>query len=223
MTSDLSHELRTPLATIQSRIEALEDGVLPATPENLRVIGDEVERLGRLLGALRSLNELEAEDLEIAHERLDLGAIGRDAVARAEAAFRLKGVVLEAAVQPATVVADRDRLLQVTGNLLDNALKFTPASGRVVLSTRPPAGAQDSRGGGWAVLEVTDSGPGIDPVDLPFVFDRFYRSQSARGTQGVGLGLAIARGVIEAQGGAIEAGAGPEGGARFTVRLPAAD
>ena len=72
MTADLSHELRTPLATIQSRIEALEDGVLPATPENLRVIGAEVERLGRLLGALRNLNELESEDLDVEHEPLDL-------------------------------------------------------------------------------------------------------------------------------------------------------
>ena len=74
MTADLSHELRTPLATIQSRIEALEDGVLPATPENLRVIGAEVERLGRLLGALRNLNELESEDLDVEHEPLDLAA-----------------------------------------------------------------------------------------------------------------------------------------------------
>ena len=76
MTADLSHELRTPLATIQSRIEALEDGVMPATPENLRVIGDEVERLGRLLGALRSLNELESEDFDVEFGTLDLGEVG---------------------------------------------------------------------------------------------------------------------------------------------------
>jgi signal transduction histidine kinase len=73
-----------------------------------------------------------------------------------------------------------------------------------------------------AALTVTDTGPGIDPVDLPFIFDRFYRSQAARGTQGVGLGLAIARGLVEAQGGVIEAADSPEGGAVFTVRLPTA-
>ena len=95
MTADLSHELRTPLATIQSRIEALEDGVLPATPENLRVIGAEVERLGRLLGALRNLNELESEDLEVEHEPLDLAEVAGDAVARAKTAFAAKGVDLE--------------------------------------------------------------------------------------------------------------------------------
>ena len=90
MTSDLSHELRTPLATIQSRVEALEDGVLPPTPENLRVIGEEVERLGRLLGALRSLNELESEDLSVEHEALDLAEVAAGAVDRHRPAFLAK-------------------------------------------------------------------------------------------------------------------------------------
>ncbi|MCX6374346.1 MAG: ATP-binding protein [Actinobacteria bacterium] len=214
MTADLSHELRTPLATIQSRIEALEDGVLPATPENLRVIGAEVERLGRLLGALRSLNELESEDVSVEHEKLDLAEVGRDAIAHAETAYVSKGVALDGDLAAAVVKGDRDRLLQVAANLLDNALKFTPQGGRVVL-------AVDS-GRSAATLTVADSGPGIDPVDLPFIFERFYRSQAARGTHGVGLGLAIARGLVEAQGGSIEAADGPEGGAVFTVRLPAA-
>lgn len=223
MTADLSHELRTPLATIQSRIEALEDGVLPATPENLRVIGVEVERLGRLLGALRSLNELESEDVSVEHEKLDLADVGRDAVARAETVYAAKGVALDGDLAPATVKGDRERLLQVAANLLDNALKFTPEGGRAVLAVASgagPAGASAS-GGPWATLTVADSGPGIDPIDLPFIFDRFYRSQAARGTQGVGLGLAIARGLVEAQGGVIEAADRPEGGAEFTVRLPA--
>ncbi|MBE3034289.1 MAG: HAMP domain-containing protein [Actinobacteria bacterium] len=214
MTADLSHELRTPLATIQSRIEALEDGVLPATPENLRVIGAEVERLGRLLGALRSLNELESEDVSVEHERLDLADVGRDAIAHAETVYAAKGVTLDGDLAPATVKGDRERLLQVAANLLDNALKFTPEGGRVVLAV--------ASGGPWATLTVADSGPGIDPIDLPFIFDRFYRSQAARGTQGVGLGLAIARGLVEAQGGVIEAADRPEGGAELTVRLPAA-
>jgi signal transduction histidine kinase len=225
MTADLSHELRTPLATIQSRIEALEDGVLPATPENLRVIGAEVERLGRLLGALRSLNELESEDVSVEHERLDLADVGRDGIARAETAYVAKSVALDGDLAPVMVKGDRERLLQVVANLLENALKFTPASGRVVLSVAAgddSAGARGSKGR-WAVLTVADSGPGVDPIDLPFIFDRFYRAQAARGTHGVGLGLAIARGLVEAQGGVIEAADRPEGGAVFTVRLPARD
>ena len=223
MTADLSHELRTPLATIQSRIEALEDGVLPATPDNLRVIGAEVERLGRLLGALRSLNELESEDVSVEHERLDLADVGGHAIARAETVYAAKGVRLQGDLRPATVKGDRERLLQVAANLLENALKFTPQGGRVVLAVASgdgPAGAAAS-GGAWATLTVADSGPGIDPIDLPFIFDRFYRSQAARGTQGVGLGLAIARGLVEAQGGSIVAADSSEGGAVFTVRLPA--
>ena len=144
MTSDLSHELRTPLATIQSRVEALEDGVLPPTPENLRVIGEEVERLGRLLGALRSLNELESEDLSVQHEPVDFTDIAAGAADRHRPAFLAKGVELAEDLHPAVVLGDRDRLLQVVANLLDNALKFTPAGGHVSCwrSIRAPARPQ---------------------------------------------------------------------------------
>ncbi|HZL63504.1 MAG TPA: ATP-binding protein [Thermoleophilia bacterium] len=230
MTADLSHELRTPLATIQSRVEALEDGVLPPTPENLRVVGAEVERLGGLLGALRSLNELESEDLAVELAPLDLADVGRDAAERVGAACAAKRIALETDFAGVVVRGDRDRLLQVAGNLLDNAVKFTPEGGRVVLAVSAAGSAEGAPGpvdaaagrGPWATLSVADSGPGIDPIDLPFVFDRFYRGQSARGTQGVGLGLAIVRGLVEAQGGVVEAAAGLGGGARFTVFLPRA-
>jgi signal transduction histidine kinase len=229
MTSDLSHELRTPLATIQSRVEALEDGVLPATPENLRVIGEEVERLGRLLGQLRSLNELESEDLSVEHERVDLADVAAGAVDRHRPAFAAKSVELTVEVGPAAVFGDRDRLLQVVANLLDNALKFTPAGGHVAVTVDtgvgpagPVTGALAGPAGAWARLTVTDDGPGVDPADLPFIFDRFYRAQDSRGTPGAGLGLAICRALVEAQGGSVSAADAPGGGARFTVLLPGA-
>lgn len=220
MTADLAHELRTPLATIQVRVEALEDGVLPATPENLRVIGEEVERLGRLLGDLRSLNEMEAEDFELVLERLDLSDVVGDALTRAEPAYARAGVALERELAPAVVGGDHDRLLQVLGNLLENARKFTPADGRVVVTVASGGAPPGRAPGGWSRLTVADSGPGIAAADLPFVFDRFYRSTDARSTAGVGLGLAIAKGLVEAHGGVIEAGTAPEGGALFTVWLP---
>ena len=236
MTSDLSHELRTPLATIQSRVEALEDGVLPATPENLRVIGEEVERLGRLLGQLRSLNELESEDLSVEHEPVDLADVVAVAVASHRPVFATKGVELVAELTPGVVLGDRDRLLQVVANLLDNGLKFTPAGGHVVvtvdagsgIAAGPVTGVGSAGGaltgpaGAWVRLAVTDDGPGVDAVDLPFVFDRFYRAQQSRGTPGAGLGLAICRALVEAQGGSIVADDAPGGGARFTVLLPSA-
>ena len=219
MTADLSHELRTPLATIQSRIEALEDGVMPATPENLRVIGDEVERLGRLLGELRSLNELESEDFGVTLRPLDLADVGRDGLARVEPLAARRSVRLESRLAEAPADGDRDQLLQVVVNLLDNAIKFTPEGGSVTLAVGPappPAG----RAGPWASITVSDTGPGIDPIDLPFVFDRFYRSRSVRHTQGAGLGLAIAKGLVEVHNGVIEASDGAGGGAVFTVLLP---
>lgn len=227
MTSDLSHELRTPLATIQSRVEALEDGVLPPTPENLRVIGEEVERLGRLLGALRNLNELENEDLSVEHDPTDLAEVAAAAVARHGPAFDVKGVDLTAHLQQGVVLGDRDRLLQVVVNLLDNALKFTPAGGHVAVAVEPagsgPSGASFTGQAGSGVrLTVTDDGPGIRPEDQPFVFDRFYRAQQSRGTPGAGLGLAICQALVEAQGGTIVTDEAPGGGARFTVLLPAA-
>jgi len=186
------------------------------------VIGAEVERLGRLLGALRSLNELESEEVDVELGPLDLADVGRDAAERVDAVYRTKGIALDTAFAPAPVRGDRDRLLQVAGNLLDNALKFTPEGGRVELAVATGDGPPDAAAGRgpWASLTVTDSGPGIDPIDLPFVFDRFYRAQSARGTQGVGLGLAIVRGLVEAQGGVVEAAASADGGARFAVYLP---
>ena len=231
MTSDLSHELRTPLATIQSRVEALEDGVLPPTPENLRVIGEEVERLGRLLGQLRSLNELEAEDLSVQHEALDLAEVAAGAVERHRPAFAAKGVDLDADLAGSVVLGDPDRLLQVVGNLLDNALKFTPSGGHVRVAVEKAGDAAGRGVAGHALagpagasvrLTVTDDGPGVDPIDLPFVFDRFYRAQGARGTAGAGLGLAICRALVEAQGGTMTADDAPGGGARFTVLFPAA-
>ncbi|HQG03203.1 MAG TPA: HAMP domain-containing sensor histidine kinase [Thermoleophilia bacterium] len=214
MTVDLAYELRTPLATIQSRVKALEDGVMPATPENLRLIGDEVERLDRLLAALRNLNELESEDLDVQFDPLDLAEVVSSAVTDIETEAARRDVTLVPEIVPVTVRGDRDRLLQVVSNLLDNALKSAPTHGTITVSL--------SREESSAVLSVADTGPGIDPVDLPFVCDRFYRSRSARGTQGAGLGLAIVKGLVEAHGGAVEAGNRPQGGAVFTVRLPLA-
>jgi two-component system sensor histidine kinase BaeS len=221
MTTDFSNDLRPQLGAIRSHVEALEDGALPPTPENLHAIGTEVERLGRLISALRDLSALESEDLGIDLEEFDLAEAGREAVAGAAAAYATKGVELADDLSPTRLRADHRRVLQVMVGLLDNALKCTPSGGRVVLAVAggdgPPHGAA---GGVWAHLRVSDSGPGIEPADLPFVFDRFYRGRSARHAAGMGLALAVVRGLAETQGGVAVADSGPEGGAAFTVYLP---
>ncbi len=228
MTSDLANELRAPLAAIRSHVEALEKGVVPPAPENLRPIGEEVGRLGGLLGALHDLNELENEGLDVEYEEVDLATVAAASAELHRPSFDVKGVTLSTDLRGAVVLGDRSRLLQVADALLDNALTFTPKGGRVTVSVAPAdigtAGSQALQGptGPAACLTVRDDGPGVDPVDLPFVFDRFYRAPAARGVPGAGLGLALCRALVEAQGGTISAGEAPEGGASFTVLLPAA-
>ncbi|MGO8684319.1 MAG: sensor histidine kinase [Thermoleophilia bacterium] len=213
MTADLAHELRTPLATIQARVEALQDGVLPPSNENLAIIADEVARLGRLLGALRYLDDMDAETFHLQHIPIRLDDVAAEAVAAAREQFVVAQIDLDLQSQATTVVGDRDRLRQVIDNLLTNALKFTPAGGRVAM--RVARGDPD-----YVELTVRDTGSGIAAADLPNVFERFYRGAGSHAYPGVGLGLAIARRLVEAHGGSITATSETGAGALFIVRLP---
>ncbi len=217
MTADLAHELRTPLATIQARIEALQDGVLPWSDGNLAVIGDEVDRLERLLTGLRSLDAIDAADYSLERRQLRLDDVAADAVGAAQERFAKEEVQLALERRPVEVLGDRDRLRQVVDNLLDNALKFTPSGGRVevrITAADAPAVAE---------LSVSDNGQGIAPEDLPHVFERFYRGDAARRAPGAGLGLAIARRLVEAHDGTIRAESDGRDGARFVVQMPRLD
>jgi two-component system sensor histidine kinase BaeS len=213
MTADLAHELRTPLATIQARVEALQDGVLPPSNENLAIIADEVARLGRLLGALRYLDDMDAETFHLQHIPIRLDDVAAEAVAAAREQFVVAQIDLDLQSQATTVAGDRDRLRQVIDNLLTNALKFTPAGGRVAM--RVARGDPD-----YVELTVRDTGSGIAAADLPNVFERFYRGAGSHAYPGVGLGLAIARRLVEAHGGSITAPSETGAGALFIVRLP---
>jgi two-component system sensor histidine kinase BaeS len=221
VTAELAHELRTPLATIQARVEAIEDGVLPPTTQNLRVIGDEVERLGRLLSTIRRLDELDTGETVLNPVAIDLRSFVRDVLESSEAAFRQAGLELSADSEPVTIQADPDRLRQVLVNVLDNARKFTPAGGHVTLeatldaSTAPPSAPR-------AVISVTDDGPGVPPEEVTRIFDRFYRARGAERTDGAGLGLAIAKQLVQAHGGSIEAASPPGGGLTVVISLPVA-
>jgi signal transduction histidine kinase len=218
MTADIAHELRTPLTVIAGYIESMRDGVLTATPERLGVIYAEIEHLQRLVGDLRVLSQADAGELKLNRQPVPpLDLLQQAAAAFAHQAEQ-KGVRLQLArngpVPPIDI--DETRMLQVLGNLLSNALRYTPAGGQVELRA-----ASDPAGPG-VTLSVRDTGPGIAPADLPHIFNRFYRADKSRAEESgeSGLGLAIAKALVEAHGGNLIAESALDQGTTFTIRLP---
>lgn len=219
LMADVAHELRTPLAAIQGTIEALQDGIFPADAANLGVIHDEVLLLNRLVDDLRTLANAEAGKLTLHPCPLDLGALAERqlAASRYRAMAAAVDVTLQRPPDLPLLMADEQRLGQVLTNLLDNALRHTPASGTITVALA----AQGTE----LTITVTDSGEGIAAADLPHVFDRFYRADPARAraSGGSGLGLAIVRELVEAHGGTVSVASPPPGhaqGTAFTITLP---
>ena len=215
----VSHDLRTPLAGIRAMVEALEDGVVadPSTVARYhRTMRGEVDRLAALVDDLFELSRIEAGTLDLQRERASLGDLVSDALAGASPVAAAKGVRLGGALDgpaPELVVAVPD-VLRVLRNLLDNAIRHTPSSGRVWLEAAVE--------GDHAVVSVLDSCGGIPAGELDRVFDLAFRGDAARSRDhhgGAGVGLAIARGIVEAHRGEI-AVVNQNGGCRFTFRLP---
>ena len=219
MLSDLAHEMRTPLATIDAHLEAIEDGVRSADRETLEVLRSSTDRLGRLAKDISAVSQAEEGQLQIHPRPVQVAALVRDAIAMARPSAEAGHVHLVDRIESgsARVSADPERMGQVLGNLLDNAIRHSPADSSVVVSCRD-AGRQ------WVELSVADSGDGITAEHLRHVFDRFYRADTARNRAqgGSGIGLTITRALVEAHGGHISAtSAGPGQGSTFTIRLPA--
>jgi signal transduction histidine kinase len=219
LMADIAHELRTPLTGIQGTIEALQDGIFPITQENLGAVHEQVLLLNRLVEDLRTLANAEAGQLSLDRLPLKLAELCQRQVTafQAQAAAKQVALTLEADGIPATVCGDEQRLGQVLNNLLDNALRHTPAGGAIQVCLSAPNGV--------VRLAVIDTGEGISSVDLPHLFDRFYRADPSRNrrTGGSGLGLAIARQLVQAHGGRIWAESPPPGqehGSAFLVELP---
>jgi two-component system sensor histidine kinase BaeS len=210
----VAHELRTPVAVLQANTEALLDGIVPHTPEQTAALHEEVLRLGRMVDDLQTLAAAEAAALRLSLELVDLAVIAGTAADDWEASFAVAGISFGRQLEPALVQADPVRMHQVIGNLLSNALKFTPDGGRVTMTL--------AAAGGEARLQVSDTGPGIRPEDQPQVFKRFWRGDRAVHMAGSGIGLAVAAGLAQAQQGIIELASGPSGGAQFTLVLPLA-
>jgi signal transduction histidine kinase len=219
LLADTAHDLRTPISVIQSHVEAMIDGVFPASPENLSVVHGETVRLGRLVEDLRTLSLVEAGQLPLDRTQVDMGRVVAEAANSFQPLADADDIQLVVEVEKvASITADEARIHQVLGNLLANGLRFAPQGGqeppevRLVLQNEMD----------FVQVSVSDNGPGLTMEQQRVVFDRFWRSDVARGRDqgGSGLGLAIAKGIIEAHGGSIAVTSQPNQGATFTFVLP---
>jgi two-component system OmpR family sensor kinase len=227
--ANVSHDLKTPLTSIQGFSQAILDGTAADDESRRRaaqVIHEEADRMARLVDGLLDLARIEAGQVVMASEPVELSLLLRDCADKMALRAQQVDVQLEVQAEGDVVVAgDRDRLAQVLDNLLDNALSHTPSGGRITLAARAlpeEAGRRGERPPFFAEITVSDTGEGIPPEDLSRIFERFYRGDKSRGKtrRGAGLGLAIVREIIHAHGGQIKAESVVGLGTKFSIILP---
>jgi two-component system, OmpR family, sensor histidine kinase BaeS len=213
LLADVAHELRTPLSVIRGNVEGMLDGLYPADEAHLAPVLEETAVMSRLLDDLQTLSTAEAGVLRLHRERVDPEALLQDAVAAFRARADAAGVTLECRAADGVPELDVDpvRIGEVLANLLANAVRHTPRGGSVTAAVEPSAAG--------VAFTVADTGSGIDPTDLPYVFDRFVKSADSGGA---GLGLAIARSLVQAHGGSITADSRPGRGTTMRFVLPLA-
>lgn len=216
LVEDVAHELRTPLTSLRGYTEALADGVVEPTPEMLRTVHEEIERLSRLVEELDRLARTQAPERALARAEVDLGEVVRRSLALVapELAARRIEVRLEDDGRRLLLSADPDGIGQVVGNLVQNAARYTTDGGDIVVRLEAE--------GATVRCTVANSGPEIPAEELPLIWERFHRidRSRARATGGTGIGLAIVRQVVEAHGGDVGARSG-DGRTEIWFRLPA--
>jgi signal transduction histidine kinase len=228
LMADIAHELRTPITVIQANLEAMLDEVLPLDVEQVAVLHDETLLLSRLVADLRLLSQAEAGALKLEPQETEIISLIHRVVEKIKVQAQQNGINLEIEIPEdlPRIRIDADRITQVLNNLIGNALRYTPQGGKIIVSAAKSSGLA-----GTIQISVTDTGSGIDPEALPFVFDRFYRADQsrARNSGGSGLGLAIVKQLVEAHGGKVGAvspvfsNADKQGyGTRITITLPGA-
>lgn len=219
MVADTAHELRTPLTNIRGYLEAVEEGLQKPDADLLRSIDEEAATLSRLVNDLQELSLAEAGELKLNFQTENVAAMVGQAVvaAGAQAAKKRISLTSQFATGLPALNIDRQRIGQVLRNLLDNAIAHTPAGGSIAIAAEKQTNA--------VKIIVSDTGEGIPPEDLPNIFERFYRVDKSRtrATGGSGLGLTIAKRLVEAHGGTIEAQSEPGKGSRFSFIIPATD
>lgn len=216
LLADLAHEMRTPIATINAHLEGMSDGVLTWNDDTRRIIEQQAERLTRLARDLDEVSRAEEGRIDLDISKQGLADLIDTAVAQARRAFDAKGVSLSGVSAAVTVDADPQRIAQILGNLLNNALRHTPTGGRVTI-----AGTSSAH---LASITVTDTGEGMTADQLGHIFERFYRGDAARAADkgGSGIGLTIAKAIAEAHQGSLAASSpGPGQGSTFTLTIPA--
>jgi signal transduction histidine kinase len=217
LTSDVAHELRTPLMGIQATVEAIEDGIYPADNQHLSVISNETRRLARLTNAILELSRLENATEQFSMQRID-------SIIPVSASIDLHSALLEASelsfktnlTEGLFITADSDKLQQAVGNFLSNAARYTPEGGTVVVSTYAEEGQ--------CIISIADTGIGISTEDKEKLFSRFWRADAARNraTGGIGVGLAIAKEIIERHKGYISVESTVGQGTTFFIHIPLA-
>lgn len=240
MTADIAHDLRTPLTVIAGYVESMQDGVLQPTPERLAIIYAEIERLQALVGDLRMLSQMDAGELPLRSHPVAPGELLEQAAAPFRYRAEQQGIQLRVAVESGLpeIRVDEDRMMQVFGNLINNAIRYTPSGGEIALTASALTTSAVKAGGAAAfvdastgltssrrvVLSVEDNGEGIEAEELPFIFDRFRRADKSRHSDSgeSGLGLAIVKALVEAHGGTVRAESTYGLGTKILIELPEA-
>jgi signal transduction histidine kinase len=218
MVADVAHELRTPLSNLKGYLEAIGDGVVTPDEGTIRSLSEEASTLSRLVNDLQELSLADAGEIKLARQSEDIVELIKEATAAVQAKGVARGLTITTDLpEPLPAVnIDRQRIKQVLLNLLENAVTHTDRGGSVTVKAGPQ--------GGMIYISVTDTGEGIPDEDLPLIFERFYRvdKSRARATGGSGLGLTIAKRLVEAHGGSIQVKSQPGKGSTFTFTVPVA-
>lgn len=219
MTADVAHDLRTPLTVAAGYVESMRDGVLQPTTQRLTLVYSELERLQTLVNDLRVISMADSGELPLNPQRISPNALINHAGELFEhhAEQNQVLVIVAAEKDPPDIWIDEARMMQVLDNLLSNSLRYTPAGGKITLSARQ----EDTH----VLLSIADTGSGIDPEDLPFIFNRFSRADKSRHTENgeSGLGLSIVKAIVNSHHGRVWAESAPDQGTTIFIELPTAD
>lgn len=214
LTGDVAHELRTPLATLQSHLEAMIDGIWKPEKDRLISCHDEIVRISNMVGDLERLAKYESENLILNKANFNITETVQHIINNFESEYVNKGITIELIAEDKYINADKDKICQVVINLLSNALKYSPKGSIVEVSINSEENETK--------ITVKDNGSGISEVDLPYIFERFYRADKSRNrlSGGSGIGLTIAKAIVEAHKGKIEVISKVDSGTEFKVSLP---